>query len=196
LGRSLWCALVLVCVVGVLVWADAGCGCPPAEQPQCYETFRSNEIIAFSLTLPVDYFWCHGVTETPLITGWRVEAQDGAIVRDEPLSWPTGSWATFAWDLTNDVGELVGPGFYRVVVYTDLTAPISADVLIEPCRSCSAYWSCWPCCPTLCCLCSCQPLTRCRVPMGEPYLELRNGGERSCCGLTVHLYGAFGITCP
>ena len=80
MSRSLWVALVLACAVSALVWADSGCGCEPTGQPPCYETFRSNEIIAFSLTVPVGYFTCQGATETPLITSWRVETQDLSLI--------------------------------------------------------------------------------------------------------------------
>jgi hypothetical protein len=193
MGRGLWGTLILVCLTSVFVWADGGCDCESAGQPPCYATFRSNEIITFSLTLPVDYFLCQGVTETPVITGWWVETPEGVIVRDGGLAYPIGSWATFTWDLTNDAGGLVGPGFYRIVVTTTSAPAVTADVLIEPCRACSLWWSCWPCCPTLPCLC--RPSHDCRIPYGWPYLELRSGGTRRCCGLTVRVYGSIGVGC-
>jgi len=195
MGRSLWITVVLVCLTSLVVWADAGCDCESANQPACYATFQSNEIIAFWLTVPLDYFLCQGVTETPLITQWWVETLDGVIVREGDLSYPIGAWATFRWDLTNDAGDLVGPGFYRIVVVTTSTPTVTADVLIEPCRACSAWWSCWPCCPTLTCLCQCQPSMDCSTPYGWPYLELRNGGKRKCCGLSVHIYGSLSVGC-
>ena len=194
MGRGLWGVLIVVCLTSVLVWADGGCDCASTGAPACYQSFRSNEIIDFSLTLPIDYFWCHNTTETPVVTRWWVETLDGVIVREDVLPWPTGSWAVFSWDLTTDTGELVGPGYYRILVGTDLTEPISATVLVEPCRGCSMYWACWPCCPAL--VCVCQPSTRCSIPYGEPYLELRNGGTRSCCGLNVHVYGSVQFGCP
>jgi len=192
--RGLWVTLVVLCVGGSLVWADGDCGCESTVQPTCYETFRSNEIIEFKVTVPADYFWLHEDAETPLIVRWWVETLDGVIVRDEPLPYPVGSWASFTWDLTTGGCELVGPGFYRIVILTTSGMAVSTDVLIEPCRPCSSWWSCWPCCPTL--VCVCQRSTRCPIPCGEPYLILRNGGTRSCCGLSVRIFGGIGVGVP
>jgi len=180
--RAGWLVVVLLGLTVFAASADTGCGCDAASAPACYTTFRSNEIVQFSLTVPVDYFWKYDTSETPLITGWWVETPEGIVVKSVTLSEPKGHWASFTWNLSTDAGGSVEPGFYRIVLTTTSTAPVSADIQIVSC----CCWPIWGCCFNPC---FCQPVGCCITPCGEPYLVLSSGGYSSCCGLsgTIHI---------
>lgn len=184
-----WAVVVLLGLVALTASAEPGCGCATASTPECYTTFRSNEIVEFSLTVPIDYFWKYDTGETPLITGWWVETPDGIVVKNVTFSEPKGHWESFTWDLSTDSGGYAEPGFYRIVLTTTSTAPVSADVELVSC----CCWPCWGCCPTPC---ICRPMSCCGPPYGEPYLVLSSGGTRSCCLFSVSIYGGFEQPAP
>ncbi len=182
-----WMGLLLVIVMSVGAWAQCGCG--DVEGPDCYLTFKSNETIEFSLVAPVDYFVSHATTVSPSIAGWRIEAWDGTVVRSVIYQGdPKGRWITMEWDLYDEAGYLVPPGFYRVVVMTtdgDVSYPVR---LLERCRRCCGCW-CWSssylACDVPCC-----------VPFGELYLSLAVGETRSCFGLSFSLTLQFECSGP
>ena len=158
-------------------------GCTIDTQETCYTTFKSNEIIEFSLVVPVDYYWCHDTTATPLITGWWVETVDGSAVKHVEFTEPRGHWESFTWDLTDDDGNYVEAGDYRIVVATTVEDAVGANIRIVPCCCCSP---CFACCPPI--PCSCRPLYCSPVPYGKLYLSLGSAGTRSCCLFSVQLY--------
>lgn len=182
-----WIALLLVIAASVGGWAQCGCG--EQETPICHLTFRSNETIEFSLVAPVDYFMCHGTTVSPSIIGWRVETWDGAIVRSVVYSGqPKGRWITMEWDLYDDSGYLVPPGFYRVVVMTtdsDVSYPVRILERCRPCCGCLCWWTA----PVACDV-------PCPIPYGELYLSLAVGETRSCNGLSFSLTFRFECSTP
>jgi hypothetical protein len=179
--RAGWVVLLLVGLASFVAAAQTDCGCVDASAPTCYTTFRSNEIIDFQLIVPLDFYWMHNTTETPLITAWRVETLEGVLVKYVPQSEPKGHWATFSWDLTDDYGCLVDPGFYRIIVSSPLTGDVFADVEIISC----CCWSCWGCCPSPC---YCPWINPCIPACGQAYLKLANGGTRNCCTFHLTIY--------
>ena len=178
-----WVVLLLVIVMSMGASAQYGYRGP--DEPECYLSFKSNETIEFSLVAPLDYFMFHGTTVSPSIFGWRVEAWDGTIVRTVVYPGePRSRLITMEWDLTNDAGYLVPPGFYQIVVMTtdgEVAYPVG---IVEHCRSC------FSCC---CCWCCAQPSTACCIPFGELYLALGVGETRPCGGLSFSL--TFHVEC-
>jgi len=181
--------LALLSVVMVSVGASAQCGCGVPEAPNCYMTFQSNETIEFTLIAPVDYFTVHCTTVSPSIWGWRVEAADGTIVRtvlfeDGPIS----RRIPMEWDLYDDAGYLVDPGFYTIILMStdgEVTYPVR---ILERCRPCCGCW-CWWTAPLACDV-------PCCIPFGELYLSLAVGETRSCFGLSFSLHFRFECTGP
>ena len=94
--RSGGCAaLVVLAVVLLTTAAFADCGCTPQTAVN-YMTFESHEVIGFSLVVPGEYFWIHNTMITPLITAWRVETQDGLLVRAVEFEEPRGIGGRFS----------------------------------------------------------------------------------------------------
>lgn len=183
MSRVGWVVVVLLFTMGVGALAD--CGCQPGLTPECYATFRTNELVAFSLTVPVEYFMVNNTSQTPMITGWRVEDENGAVVRSVAYAEPAGHWKTFFWDLTDDNGFDVEPGFYRIFVATTSAGEAAVSVRLISC--------CTPCvCCSICCstsICVDGRIRRCPTEFGDPYIVLSAGGTKRCCGLTVQLFG-------
>lgn len=171
-----WVALCLVMAVSVGGWAQCGCGEP--QEPFCYMTFQSNETIEFTLIAPLDYFTCHNTTVSPGIWGWRVEAWDGTAVRTVTYSdGPKSRLLVMEWDLYDDAGYLVDPGYYRIVVMStdgDVSYPVR---ILERCRPCCGCF-CWWHAPVVCDV-------PCPIPYGELYLSLAVGETRPCFGLSI-----------
>jgi hypothetical protein len=183
--RAGLCALVLVGLMALAASAQMGCPCADATAPTCYTTFRSNEVIEFSLTVPVEYFWIQNTDVVPLITGWRVETPEGILVKHVTFVEPRGHNVWFTWDLSTDAGGTAAPGFYRIVVTTTSAGSIPANIEIVSC-CCSP---CWSCCWTPC---LCRPAIYCPPLYGELRLELASAGTRSCCGaFRVTIYGEY-----
>jgi len=181
--------LVLLGLWGWAVWANTGCGCGAETEPTCYETYKSNEIVEFSLVVPVEYFWVQDVSITPLITAWWIETLEGVIVKYVPFGEPKGHWASFAWDLSLESGGYAQPGFYRIVVMTTYGEMVSANIEIVSC----CCTPCWGCCPSRC---ICRPAISCRPTCGELYLKLTSGGTRNCCAFSVTIYGGVEVSSP
>jgi len=178
--RVAW--LLALVILGIGLAAAADCGCAQGVEPECYVTFKTNEIISFSAVFPLDYFTMHAVTETPFVLGWLITAADGSIVRsvafDDVVGWST----QFVWNLTDESGHDVAPGFYRIHISTT-AGLVTADVrLVSCCTPCFACWSC--------CLCTTCPGAggRCPTPCGEPYLALDVESTKSCCGFSFSLH--------
>ena len=181
-----WITLLLVAAVSVGGWAQCDCGEP--EAPFYCATFRSNETIQFRLVAPIDYFMCHNTTVSPGIWGWRVETVDGTIVRTVTYSnGPRSRLLAMEWDLYDDAGYLVDPGYYNLVVMStdgDVSYPVR---ILERCR---------PCCGCCCCCWSAPACAvPCRIPFGEMYLTLAVGEARSWFGLSVRLEFQFQFEC-
>jgi hypothetical protein len=171
-------AAVLIVSVSLVGWAQ--CGCNTGEAPDCYLAFRTTQTIQFALQAPVDYFIMHGTSVSPSIFGWRVEAWDGSLVRTVIYPGdPKGRWLTMEWDLYDDQGYLVSPGFYSIIVMTtdgDVAYPVK---IVNPCVSfCDCFCGCYA--PMMCDV-------PCCIPFGELYLTLDVGEERPCSGLNVSL---------
>jgi len=182
-----WIALCLVIAVSVGGWAQCGCG--ESTEPICYLTFQSNETIEFTLVAPVDYFVFHDTTVSPRIYGWRVEAWDGAVVRS--VTYPDGPKSrmlAMEWDLYDESGYLVEPGYYWVIAETtdgDVSYPVRILERCRPCWGCFCWWTA----PVVCD----EP---CPIPCGELYLSLAVGETRSCFGLSFRLHFRFECTDP
>ena len=176
--------LVLVGLMALAASAQTDCGCGSATERASYTTFRSNEIIEFSLTVPVEYFWVHETSVTPLITGWWVETSTGIIVKHVTFTEPRGHNVSFTWDLAMDGGGTVEPGFYRVVLTTTSASPVSADIEIVSCRRSPCWTCCWR-------PCLCQPAICCPPLHGELRLKLASVGTSRCCTFGVTIYGEY-----
>jgi len=182
-----WIALCLVIAVSVGGWAQ--CGCWESEEPLCYMTFQSNETIEFKLVAPVDYFICHNTTVSPGIWGWRVETLDGTVVRTVTYSdGPKSRLLVMEWDLYDDAGYLVDPGYYRIVVAStdgDVSYPVRILERCRPCCGCFCWWYEPVVCHVPCC-----------VPYGGLYLSLAVGETRPCFGLTIRFEFRFECSDP
>ncbi|MEW5825508.1 MAG: hypothetical protein AB1778_01645 [Candidatus Bipolaricaulota bacterium] len=182
--RGGWSAAwALVVLIGLSASVFSDCGCGTAGEPSCYATFLASESIGMTAVFPIEYFMCYGVTETPMILGWRVETWEGTPVQGVVFDDVAGHWQTFVWDQRGFDGQPVDPGFYRLMVDTTAGA-ISAAVRIDPC--CAPCTACWTCCPCNVCTDRC-PTDRC-----EPYLALNVAAARSCCGLGVEIHITIG----
>jgi hypothetical protein len=173
-----WILLSLVVALSVGAWAQCDCG--SLEVPDCYLAFRTTETIEFVLEAPVEYFMKYNTSVSPGIFGWRVETWDGNVVRTVIFPGePVGRLTIMEWDLADESGTIVPPGFYNVIVMTtasDVSYPVR---VVEACRTgCGCF--CWCCAPRACDVPCCTPL-------GELYLTLGVGQTRSCCGLSFSL---------
>jgi len=175
--------LLALAVLGWGLSASADCGCAQGVEPSCYVTFRTNEMISFSTVFPIDYFTAHSTTETPFLLGWLVETADGVLVRSTAFDDVVGWGQDFVWDLTDDEGRDVVPGFYRILVSTT-AGVVSADVRLVSC--CVPCVSCWSCC--LCSTCPNGGAGRCPTVCGEPYLVLGIDSTKSCCGVSFQFH--------
>ena len=173
-----WLGLLLVAVISLGGWAQCGCG--DQVEPDCYQTFKSNQTIEFSLIAPIDYFTNHQTTIAPGILGWHVRAWNGGVVRTVLFpGQPKGHWITMEWDLYDEGGQIVPAGFYEIVVMTtdgDVVYPVR---VVESCRACCGCF-CWWTTPATC-------DAPCPIPCGELYLSLDVGETRSCSGLSFSL---------
>ncbi len=180
--RMVWCVLWII--VGLGLCAVADCGCDQGLEPSCYVTFRTNELVSLSVVFPFEFFAVHATTETPFVLGWAVESTDGALVRSTAFSDVAGWWEHFVWDLTDDAGHEVSPGFYHVIVSTT-AGPVRADIrLISCCTPCAPCWSC--------CLCTTCPRAGdglCPTECGEPYLVLDVAATTNCCAFSFLVFG-------
>ncbi len=180
--RGSWIVFLIVAFVSLGVWAQCDCGVQ--DEPSCYLAFKTTETIEFSLIAPIDYFTVHQTTVSPSIFGWRVEAWDGTLVRTVIYPGePKGRWLTMEWDLYDDDGYLVPPGYYRIIVMStdgDVSYPVR---IVEACHAfCGCFCGCYAplACDVPCC-----------VPFGELYLSLSVGETRPCSGLSIHLTFTF-----
>ncbi len=124
--RGLLLTVVLSMVVGGWAWAQ--CGCPPAPQrevPGCYVSFQQCQSIEIGLKVSSGFgflFCCSPccAPPSPTVYGWRVESMDGYMIYDVHLHSPVlaGSFSA-VWDQRDVDGELVSPGYYKVIVSTD-----------------------------------------------------------------------------
>jgi hypothetical protein len=186
MSRSAGIVLALLVGVGLGVWADCGCGVGPDSN--CVATFRAHEIIEFSLTVPIEYYWCHDTTATPLVNGWWIEDEDGALVAQAQFSEPLGHNAEFEWD---PAAGGVTSGTYRILI-SATTGEVAETwvTIVDPCAECGC-WSCWNCVPS--------PKTwtaYCPAECGGPYVMLRSGGLASCCGFSFVVTFDVGCGCP
>jgi hypothetical protein len=196
--RAASIALIIVSLAALGAWADCGCGPQPVPDPTCYETFRSNEIVEFTLIVPAEYFCDHDGTATPVITGWHVETLDGMVVEQVTYTEPRGHWESFTWDVTGSLGRIEAPAFYRIVVETRSAGDVSVDVQIVPCQCSFCCWGCWGCTWSPCGYCStrCWPACCCPASRGDLYLVVDSAGTRSCGACTIEIFGHFEISTP
>lgn len=176
--------LVVVVVVSMGAWAQCGCG--EQQEPGCYMAFKTTETIEFSLIAPIDWFEVHRKTESPRIFGWYVEALDGTVIHTVIFPGePRSRLTIMEWDLTDQNGHIVPPGYYRIIVMTTETDVPYPVRVVSACRS----WGS--------CFCGCRiPATcdnPCCIPFGQLYLSLGVGETRTCAGLTfsiiIHIEG-------
>jgi hypothetical protein len=185
--RGIWVGLLLIGLLGIAAWAQ--CDCKTENQPSCYESFWTTEVIGISLVVPGEFFWLYNTTTPPRILGWRVETWDGLVVRAEFFDdGPYPLWHELEWDLTDWEGCIVESGFYRIVVETTNAGDVSTPVqIVDRCgRCCDCY--CWSCYPVKCS----HP---CMRPCGEPFLDLEVTETRTCSRLTFSFQLQFEIEC-
>ncbi|MCX6093223.1 MAG: hypothetical protein NTY63_00130 [Candidatus Bipolaricaulota bacterium] len=180
MNRVGWMVAVLLVGVGLSAWAD--CGCAPAGDPTCYTAFVMNRTIEFSVTVPLDYFVAHATTETPFLTGWRIETLAGVVVRRVTFDFPLGLVTVLEWNLDDDAGARVADGFYRLIVETTSAGEITDTIrLISCCNPCGCIGR--------------SPV--CRPACGSAYLILRAGESLGCCcGCSFSLFGSAGAGAP
>ncbi len=179
MNRVGWMVAVVLVGVGLSAWAD--CGCAPTGDPACYTAFVMNRTIEFSVTAPVDYFVAHATTETPFLTGWRIETLAGVVARRVTFDVPLGLVTVLKWDLDDDAGTRVADGFYRLIVGTTSAGEITNTVRLISCRN----------------PCGCigrSPV--CRPACGSAYLILRAGESLGCCGWSFFLFGSSDAGAP
>ena len=182
--------LAIVMAVGYGAWADCGCGA--AVESDCVTTFRSNEIIQFAVTVPMEYYWCNDATSTPLITGWWIEDEGGALLAEAMYAEPVGHYAVFEWNVPGSGAAL---GTYRIQI--SLTTGELAETWVNVVDRCTWYSTC-ACCS--CCGCwtgVTSPSTwtaPCRGECGAPYIILQSGGTQSCCGISFSV--TYEVSCP
>ena len=185
--RIVWTVLLLTVCSGLVAWGQ--CICSPQDGPECYMTFRTNEVVGISLIVPMDFFMAQDTTIPPKILGWRIETWSGMVIRAEFFAeGPLPNWTEIEWNLEDQDGTIVDPGYYRVVVETtagDADYPVR---IIERCRPCCGCWCWWaqpnPCAPVCC------------IPYGRPYLELSVADTRPCSLLTFTLNFHFECASP
>ncbi|MFC2095432.1 hypothetical protein ACFLSW_03225 [Candidatus Bipolaricaulota bacterium] len=169
-------AILVVISFSIAGWAQCGCGIE--VDPDCYLVFKTNETVEFTLVAPADWFQMNGYTQSPHIFGWRVETQDGLVVRTEVYPGePRSRLTVMEWDLTDLWGDIVPSGYYNIIVMTT-HGDVSYKVFIE--EACRTYCGCF-------CDCSYTPPVcdiPCRAPFGQLYLKLGVGEVRPCNGLS------------
>jgi hypothetical protein len=173
-----WISLSLVVALSVGAWAQ--CDCESLEAPDCYLAFKTTETIEFVLEAPIDYFMKYNTSVSPSIFGWRVETWDGDVVRTVIFpGGPVGRLTIMEWDLADESGTIVPPGYYNVIVMStvsDVSYPVR---IVEACHTWSG------------CFCGCYaPLAcdvPCCIPFGELYLTLSVGETRPCSGLSFSM---------
>jgi len=176
---------IVVCLSGPALAADCGCGTSQAVAPDCYVSFWSGEVVSFKLVVPMEYLFGCVVCDAPMLTGWRVETQEGGIIyQDASGILPMGHWYEITWNQQDSSGSRVPGGFYRVVIETDHDEYAAFVKIVErPCYVCACY------CPP--CLCS-RP---CGVCFGVPYVLIERVARAGIPLLSVTLPTG-GCGCP
>ena len=169
--------LALFLILSTSLIATSQCGCGIDVDPDCYLVFKTNETIEFSLVVPMDWFQVNGYTQNPRIFGWRIETKEGNVVRTVVFDGePRNRLEVMEWDLANEDGQIVAPGYYNVIVMTTDSDVVYPVRIVDACRSFCA------------CLCDCYTPLICDIPCcppyGQLYLDLRVGEVRSCNGLS------------
>ena len=182
-------ALLVVIFAGLasgLALAQCGCTESAGDRPACHTTFWSGEEVRFKLVVPADYFFCCESCEAPLITGWRVETMEGAIVYQQTLSHaPKGHWYVMNWDQKDVWGMRVSAGFYKVIVETTSASEVENTIQIVAPPCCYSWCACYPR------LHSCP----CGISLCQPYVKLlqseRSWRTWSSLSISVHI----GVNC-
>jgi len=182
--RQMWVGLVLAGLLSVGAWAQCDCGCGTDVEPPCYESFWTTEVIGISMIVPGEFVWVYNTTTPPRILGWRVETWEGMVVNAAFFEdGPYPVWRDFTWDLTDWQGNIVEPGFYRIVFETTNAGDVSTIVqIIDRCCVCCGC-CCWTAYPLKCS----HP---CPPAYGQPFLQLEVAETRSCSRLSF----SFSIT--
>jgi hypothetical protein len=161
--RVLVLAVLLVSLTSLLGAAQCGCFSQPVgDEPVCYTGYWEGVDVGFKLVVPGEYFCQSPVPETPLLTGWHVEALDGTIIYEEQFIVPKGHHHEMVWDQTDGQCNQVPPGIYRLVIQTTTAGEIYNYVKIQP----------WPG-PFNCCTCCCTRIDSCPCWISHsPYIEI------------------------
>lgn len=191
--RALVLAVLLVGLTSVLAAAQCGCFSQPVgDEPVCYTGYWQGVDVGFKLVVPGEYFCQCPVPETPLLTGWRVEALDGTIVYQEQFLAPKGHHHEMVWDQTDEQCNQVPLGIYRLVIQTTTAGEIYNYVKIQP----------WPG-PFNCCTCCCTRIDTCPCCISHsPYIEIARCTGRpyvwGSINIRVHfeLNASCGCCCP
>jgi len=183
--RAALLAVVIVGLLGGLAAAQCDCAAgTDVERPPCYTAFWSGEQVRFKLVVPADYFFCCPDCETPLITGWRVEMLDGAILYEATFDLPKGHWYVISWDQKDAWGSSVSEGYYKVVVATTSAGEFVNYIKVTPC--CWGWGGCcWPR------LSSCP----CGIVIGQPYVKIFRPDRclpTRCAPLSITIQGVRG----
>ncbi len=192
--RALMVAVLVVGLAGVLATAHCGCFAPPVgDEPICYTGYWQGVDVGFKLVVPAEFFFQCPTPETPLITGWRVEALDGTIIYQKQFpNVPKGHHHEIVWDQTDGHCNQVPLGIYRLVIQTTTAGEVNNYVKIQP----------WPA-PMNCCTCCCTRIDSCPCCISHsPYIEIAPCTGRPYVWGTIHIRVHFelgtccGSCCP
>ncbi len=143
----------LVAMLGAVAVAQCCPPPPPPAEPPCYTTFWVGEEVYFK----VEQFWsifCCCCGGQDLVVGWQVQVfGTGQVIYTVTLPAPVALDTEFVWKGTDALGNVVAPGFYKIVVSLSSGKTVEGHVKLVA-RSTGCCAPCLPvsvpCWPSLC----------------------------------------------